>query len=241
MLAERGIDVIGADPAEASLEIARRTPFADRVRWVLGDATGLPPMQVDLATKTANVAQVFLTDDDRHATLHGARDALRPAGQLVFETRVLLPGLSAFEAWSEVTDVSGQLLSFRWSFHFDSDGVMLTSDSTLEVSKPGRGGAFAGAWICVDDVRNAPTAAATHGRAVNWSLWRAGLSRSTCFGIRILGLRTDQRADHRTDLNSQRNGQYGGDHIAEQRLSIWLPAGVGQLTDRDQPKRTRHQ
>ena len=72
---------------------------------------------------TANVAQVFLTDDDWQATLRGARQALRPGGHLVFETRdparrawerwtpeltrtvVDVPGIGVVESWEEVTDV----------------------------------------------------------------------------------------------------------------------------------------
>src|SRR5437868_14872515 len=37
LLAGRGIEVTGVDPAAASLEVARRKPHAERVRWVAGD------------------------------------------------------------------------------------------------------------------------------------------------------------------------------------------------------------
>ena len=59
MLAERGISVTGVDPNGWSLNVARRKPGSERVTWMQGDATRLPPMQVDLAIMTANVAQVF--------------------------------------------------------------------------------------------------------------------------------------------------------------------------------------
>ena len=71
-------------------------PDADLVRWVVGDARSLPPLQVDMVTMTGNVAQVFLTDDDWEATLRAAHSALRPGGRLVFETRD-----PANEAWRE--------------------------------------------------------------------------------------------------------------------------------------------
>jgi SAM-dependent methyltransferase len=61
LLAGRGLEVIAVDPAAASLDVARRKPGADRVRWLHGDATNLPALQVDLATMTGNVAQVFMT------------------------------------------------------------------------------------------------------------------------------------------------------------------------------------
>lgn len=87
LLAERGKEVTGVDPAAASLAVARGKPGADRVRWLIGDATTLPPLQVDLVTMTGNVAQVFLTDEGWASTLRGARSALRPGGWLVFEVR----------------------------------------------------------------------------------------------------------------------------------------------------------
>src|SRR5690606_32165052 len=96
-LADRGLAVIGVDPAGASLEVARTKPGADRVRWIHGDATTLPPVQVDLAIMTGNVAQVFLTDADWSATLRGIRQATRPGGRLVFETRD--PARRAWESW----------------------------------------------------------------------------------------------------------------------------------------------
>ncbi len=123
MLAERGAEVIGVDPADASLDVARAKPGANRVRWLHGDAPMLPPPQVDLAIMTANVAQVFLTDKDWSATLRGVRDALHPDGRLVFETRdparkawlewnreqtfsrTDIPGVGAVEAWCDVIDV----------------------------------------------------------------------------------------------------------------------------------------
>ena len=62
-LAARGVSVTGVDPAVASLEVARAKPNAERVTWLLADATSLPEMAVDLAIMTGNVAQIFLTDE----------------------------------------------------------------------------------------------------------------------------------------------------------------------------------
>jgi SAM-dependent methyltransferase len=149
MLAGRGIDVVGVDPAWASLEIARAKPGAGAVRWLHGDATTLPPLTVDAASMTGNVAQVFLTDEDWAATLRGTWDALRPGGHLVFETRdparrawerwtpaltrsVLdVPGVGVVEDWGELTEVSGQFVTFRSTTVFRSDNLELESTSTL--------------------------------------------------------------------------------------------------------------
>ena len=142
VLATLGLEVTGLDPAAASLDIARAKPGGDRVRWVHGDVTALPPLQVDLAVMTGNVAQVFTTDEGWAATLAGIHAALRPGGHLVFETR--RPEVRAWETWDgrrgttdelewwyELLEVAEPLVRFRWSFRFVADGETITSDSTL--------------------------------------------------------------------------------------------------------------
>lgn len=148
MLADAGMEVTGLDPAAGSLGVARSKPGSDRVRWVHGDARDLPPLSVDLATMTANVAQAIVDPADWAATLHGAREALRPGGHLVLETRdpayrgweawtreashaVTPIGAERVETWVELTEVSLPLVSFRHTCVFASDGAVLTSDSTL--------------------------------------------------------------------------------------------------------------
>ena len=174
MLAARGIDVTAVDPAAASLDVARGKPGADAVRWIHGDATCLPPLKVDLVTMTANVAQVFLTDDDWTRTLLGARKALGPGGRLVFETRdpsrrgweewtreqtlasTDIPGEGEVQTWSDVLDVAEPLVTFRQHFRFSSDGVLMTSDSTLRFR--GRGeleSSLESAGYVVEEVRDA--------------------------------------------------------------------------------------
>lgn len=73
-------------------------PGAGRVRWLHGDATSLPELAVDLATMTANVSHVFLTDQDWSAALRGIYAALRPGGRLVFEARN--PARQAWRNWN---------------------------------------------------------------------------------------------------------------------------------------------
>jgi SAM-dependent methyltransferase len=149
LLAKRGLEVTGVDPAAASLDVARRKPYAEQVRWVHGTVADLPPLQVDLATMTGNVAQVFLTDEEWAETLRRARAALRPRGLLVFETRdpakkawrswnreatcskTDVPGVGVVENWVDVTDVSGPFVSFRGTYVFERDGMVFISDSTL--------------------------------------------------------------------------------------------------------------
>jgi len=149
LLAARGLEVTGVEPAAASLDVARAKPGAEPVRWLLGDATALPPMQVDLATMTANVAQAIADPADWELTLRGIHGALGPGGHLVFETRIParrawlewnreasytvtdIPGTGMVESWVELLDVSGPLVTFRSTTVFAADGEALLSDSTL--------------------------------------------------------------------------------------------------------------
>ncbi|WP_309059640.1 class I SAM-dependent methyltransferase [Streptomyces sp.] len=175
LLADRGIEVVGVDPAEASLEVARDKPGGDRVRWIHGDATALPPLRVDLATMTANVAQEITEPDAWRGTLRGAHEALRPGGRLVFETRdparraweewtrersyrvTDVPGTGAVESWVEVTGVAGPLVTFRWTYVFAADGQVLTSDSTLRFRERQEVEAdLTGQGYVVEGVRDAP-------------------------------------------------------------------------------------
>ncbi|WP_345961426.1 class I SAM-dependent methyltransferase [Streptomyces sp. BRB040] len=149
LLAGRGRDVVGVDPAGASIDVARSKAGADRVRWIRGDATSLRALCVDLATMTANVAQEITGRTAWLGTLRGAYEALRPGGHLVFETRdparrawerwtrehthrvTEVPGTGTVESWCRLLDVSGPLVTFRWTYVFGADGAVLTSDSTL--------------------------------------------------------------------------------------------------------------
>lgn len=153
LLADRGIEVTGVDPAAASLDVARAKPGADRVRWIHGDATAVPPADpgsgYDLATMTANAAQQILDPADWHATLAAARRSLRPGGRLVFETRdpavraweswtreqsyevVDIPGTGEVESWYDILSVEGPLVTFHQTCVFRATSETLTSTSTL--------------------------------------------------------------------------------------------------------------
>jgi SAM-dependent methyltransferase len=148
-LAQRGIAVVGLDPAAASLEVARRKPGAEHVRWIHGDASSAPPLDVHLATMTGNVAQVFVTDADWSRALSAMRGAVRDGGWLVFESRdparrawerwtkehthreINVPDVGLVRTWTELLAVQEPLVSFRHVFRFAQDGSELVSVSTL--------------------------------------------------------------------------------------------------------------
>lgn len=175
LLADRGIEVVAVDPAAASLDVARSKRGAKHVRWVHGDATELPPLDVDLATMTGNVAQVFLDDGELCAALRRIGEATCAGGRVVFEVRdpsraawrswnrresyarVDIPGVGAVERWVDLIEVELPLVSFRWTYRFGGSGDVLTSDSTLRFRSRGEvEGCVRDAGLRVVDVRDAP-------------------------------------------------------------------------------------
>lgn len=175
LLANRGCEVIAVDPAEASLAVARQKPGGELVQWVSGDATTLPPLVVDLAVMSGNVAQVFVDDAEWSAALTGIRETLDRGGRLVFESRNPdkeawrdwtrekslrrsdVPGSGEVMSWVDLLDVQPELVSFRWTYVFESDGAVLTSDSTLRFrSQAALTESLRHSGFTVDEVRDAP-------------------------------------------------------------------------------------
>ncbi|MFG1705046.1 class I SAM-dependent methyltransferase [Nonomuraea sp. M3C6] len=175
LLAGRGAEVTGVDPAGGSLDVARAKPGGERVRWIHGDATSLPSMRVDLATMTANVTQAIVDPEDWDGTLRGIHDALGRGGHLVFETRdpakrawlgwnreesytiAEIEGVGAVETWYDLIDVSGPLVTFRGTWVFAADGQVLTSDSTLRFRERDEvEAALIAQGYAVKEVRDAP-------------------------------------------------------------------------------------
>lgn len=153
VVTQRGLRVLGVDPAGASIDVARTKAGADRVTWVVGIAVDVAEpsyrQQYDLATMTANVAQVFLDDEEWVANLRAIRTCLRSGGHLAFESRVPsdrawerwtkelthqvvdVEGEGPVEDWVQVTRVDGELVTFESPTIFLADGERIESTSTL--------------------------------------------------------------------------------------------------------------
>ena len=176
LLAELGYQVTGLDPAAAMLDLARAKPGADRVRWIHATADDVPEdVTADLITMTGNVAQVFLADEEWQSVLAAAHRSLPSGGRLVFETRDPsrqawlrwnradsylkqdVHGVGVIESWEEVTEVTGECVTFRSHTVFESDGLAFTSDSTLRFrDKQSLTDSLARAGFTVTEIRDAP-------------------------------------------------------------------------------------
>jgi SAM-dependent methyltransferase len=175
LLARVGREVVAVDPAGASIDVARHKPYAEQVRWLVGDHTALPPMEADAVTMTGNVAQVFISDAEWKSSLKAIGAALRPGGMLVFEARdpareawlgwnrkdtwrrLDVPGVGVVERWEDLVEVTLPLVSFRTTFVFQREGATLTSTSTLRFRSKGEVvWSLLGAGFSVEDIRDAP-------------------------------------------------------------------------------------
>jgi SAM-dependent methyltransferase len=86
-LAAKGYEVIGVEPFEEMLKIAKKSDYEDRVKWIQGDALKLEKYEADLALMTTHVAQFLLDDQYWLNCLEAICNSLKQGGHLVFETR----------------------------------------------------------------------------------------------------------------------------------------------------------
>ncbi|MDA8394476.1 MAG: hypothetical protein M0T72_04405 [Candidatus Dormibacteraeota bacterium] len=144
----------------------------------------IPPPLVDLVAMTGDLSQVSPDEDDWASTSRAAHTAQRTNGHLVFDARnpvrqagrerncerssrrLQLSTVDSVAAWVELPNVSLPLISWRWTFVFDAEGVMLWSDSTLRFRTHGNGRASlrSGGFAAVA-VRDAPD---RHGRELGF-------------------------------------------------------------------------
>lgn len=121
----------GIDPDPAALGRARRR--AD-VEWVEGRAADMAwDREFELAVMASNVFQVFVTDDELHASLAAARAALVDDGQLVFGTRN--PRVRSWDRWDpshpiDVVDHTGRELRIVYHVEAVVDDVITFTETT---------------------------------------------------------------------------------------------------------------
>lgn len=64
-LAKTGYEVTGIDPNEEAVHRAQSKEYAELVSWIIGDSKSLTINSYDAVIMTANVAQVFITEESR--------------------------------------------------------------------------------------------------------------------------------------------------------------------------------
>jgi ubiquinone/menaquinone biosynthesis C-methylase UbiE len=91
--------IVGVDPAEPMLAIARDRRAGEMVRWIQGDARHIRlDERFDLVVLTGHAFQVFLTAADRSAVLRTIAAHLEPDGRFIFDSRN--PAAEAWRRWT---------------------------------------------------------------------------------------------------------------------------------------------
>ncbi|MDA0364259.1 MAG: class I SAM-dependent methyltransferase [Chloroflexi bacterium] len=170
-LARRGYRLTGVDPSPAMLEVARRRPGGELVRWIEGDARALDGPPADLAILTGHVAQVISDEALWRGTLAAMRNALRPGGHVAFDSRnpdahewltwtpeathrrLEAGALGAVDIWWQLTAVRGDLVRYEIHHRFASGGEELLSFNKLRFRTQARlGESLIDAGFSVRDV-----------------------------------------------------------------------------------------
>lgn len=118
--------LLGIDPAEAMLDIARRR---DDVEWVHGDmSTARWHDEFELATMTGHAFQELVTDEQLRTTLANVREAV--TGRFIFETRN--PGARAWEQWNPSNAMTVGTATVSHRVLDVSDGVVTFTETTAD-------------------------------------------------------------------------------------------------------------
>lgn len=148
-LAKRGHQIIGIEPSEAMLVIARAKSHADQVKWIQGSFEQMDGLQADMVLMTSHVAQFFLDDSEWRAMLQAAHKALKSGGHLVFDIRRLTnppfvgwptednrrkfenTAAGAVEWWFKLVDVQNKHVRYELHYFFSRSGEEVVSVNEL--------------------------------------------------------------------------------------------------------------
>lgn len=97
--AQAGYQITAIEPNEEAIEYARNKACPGEVMWIVGDSTNLQSNTFEAIVMTANVAQVFLTEDSWINVVNDVYRALKPGGHFIFDTRN--PLAKVWEQWEK--------------------------------------------------------------------------------------------------------------------------------------------
>ena len=150
-LASENRVVIGVDPANAMLDVARAKNFGVAVTWIEGDARELRlDREFDLVLLTGHAFQVFLNETDQRAVLKTIANHLAPNGCFIFDSRnplakewlewgqenskrkLVHPQHGIIDAWNTAQfDPSTNNLMYSTNYLVLATGKLLTAESHI--------------------------------------------------------------------------------------------------------------
>lgn len=99
--AKAGYQITAIDPNEEAINYARNKALPDQVKWLVGDSSDLHINEFDVVIMTANVAQVFLTEESWLQVVRDVYRALKPGGHFIFDARN--PLVKVWDEWEKDT------------------------------------------------------------------------------------------------------------------------------------------
>ncbi|MDY0395676.1 class I SAM-dependent methyltransferase [Virgibacillus halophilus] len=137
-VAQEGYQITAIDPNQEAINHAKRKKIADKVSWMVGDSSDLLSDAYDVVIMTANVAQVFLTDESWQQVIADAYRALKDGGHFIFDTRN--PLAKEWETWMQDKTpdfakhpISGEQLEIITDYEGLDDGIF-TFYETVKIS-----------------------------------------------------------------------------------------------------------
>lgn len=136
-LATGGRSVVGIDPDEGMLDVARVRPGGERVRWLMDDSHQIDQV-ADLIVMSGNVTQ-HIGPDHWNRTLADISGALHSGGMVAFESRN--PVAAEWRSWTRdqtlatLATADGPLTRWLDATEPDASGtVILTTTNRWDVS-----------------------------------------------------------------------------------------------------------
>jgi ubiquinone/menaquinone biosynthesis C-methylase UbiE len=139
VLAKRGHQVTGVDPAAAMLEVARSKPYAQQVEWIMSSAQDYRSQRrFDLIVMTGHAFQVLLRETEMLAVLETMQRHVKEGGTVAFESRN--PHIDWVGEWTgrcralgdgritetlTITDRESEFISFQTSYQTPG-GTLIT-------------------------------------------------------------------------------------------------------------------
>mgnify|MGYP003531263107 CR=1 FL=1 len=139
--AQAGYQITAIDPNEEAIEYARNKACPGEVMWIVGDSTNLQSNAFEAIVMTANVAQVFLTEESWINVVNDVYRALKPGGHFIFDSRN--PLAKVWEQWEKdmtpdhaIDLVNGEPLEIWTQYEGLVDGVF-TFYETVKKARTG--------------------------------------------------------------------------------------------------------
>ena len=148
-LAKLGHHMIGIEPSEAMLAVARMKPYADTIKWVQWSFEKMNGLKADMVIMTSHVAQFFLDDTYWQAMIETTHQALNNNGHLIFDIRRLTHPpfptfptednrrkledtlVGAVEWWCKHVSVENRRVQYELHYFFPRSGEEIVSLNEL--------------------------------------------------------------------------------------------------------------